>query len=132
MASQRKKKEKKPGRKKPCKFCMDHVVAIDFKDDKRLRRFMTDRGKIAARRITGTCVAVAFALGFPVQAMIPRQPWFVGLDPRSDRAVEQTIDPTGDVERAMLLPSDADVDAPPPDTGPIAFHCFCSSLNRSN
>ena len=37
-----------------------------------------------------------------------------------DRAVEQTIDPTGDVERAMLLPSDADVDAPPPDTGPIA------------
>jgi small subunit ribosomal protein S18 len=55
MASPRKKKEKKPGRKKPCKFCMDHVVAIDFKDDKRLRKFMTDRGKIAARRITGTC-----------------------------------------------------------------------------
>ena len=51
----RKKKEKKPGRKKPCKFCMDHIVVIDYKDEKRLRKFMTDRGKIAARRITGTC-----------------------------------------------------------------------------
>lgn len=55
MAATRKKKEKKPGRKKPCKFCMDHVAVIDWKDDKRLRKFMTDRGKIAARRITGTC-----------------------------------------------------------------------------
>jgi small subunit ribosomal protein S18 len=55
MASNRKKKEKKPGRKKPCKFCMDHVAVIDYKDDKRLRKFMTDRGVIAARRITGTC-----------------------------------------------------------------------------
>lgn len=55
MASNRKKKERKPGRRKPCKFCMDHVVVIDYKDEKRLRKFMTDRGKIAARRITGTC-----------------------------------------------------------------------------
>ncbi len=55
MAANRKKKEKKPGRKKPCKFCMDHIAVIDYKDDKRLRKFMTDRGKIAARRITGTC-----------------------------------------------------------------------------
>ena len=55
MAATRKKKEKKPGRKKPCKFCMDHVAVIDWKDDKRLRKFMTERGKIAARRITGTC-----------------------------------------------------------------------------
>jgi small subunit ribosomal protein S18 len=55
MASARKKKEKKPGRKKPCKFCIEHIVVIDYKDDKRLRKFMTDRGKIAARRITGTC-----------------------------------------------------------------------------
>ena len=51
----KKTKEKTPGRRKPCKFCMDHVAAIDYKDHMRLRRFMTDRGKIAARRITGTC-----------------------------------------------------------------------------
>jgi small subunit ribosomal protein S18 len=31
------------------------VVAIDYKDHNRLRKFVTDRGKIAARRITGTC-----------------------------------------------------------------------------
>jgi len=51
----KKKKEKKPGRKRPCKFCIDRIVAIDYKDHNRLRKFMTDRGKIAARRITGTC-----------------------------------------------------------------------------
>ena len=51
MASPRKKKEKKPGRKKPCKFCMDHVAVIDYKDAQRLRKFMTDRGKIAAPRL---------------------------------------------------------------------------------
>ncbi len=55
MASPRKKKEKKPGRKKPCKLCMDRIVAVDFKDERRVRKFITDRGKIAARRITGTC-----------------------------------------------------------------------------
>ena len=51
----KKKKEKKPGRRKPCKLCMDRIVAVDYKDQPRLRRFVTDRGKIAARRITGTC-----------------------------------------------------------------------------
>ena len=55
MASTRKKKEKKPGRKKPCKLCMDRIVLVDYKDERRLRRFMTDRGKITPRRITGTC-----------------------------------------------------------------------------
>jgi small subunit ribosomal protein S18 len=55
VASPRKKKEKKPGRKKPCKLCMDRIVAVDFKDERRVRKFITDRGKIAARRITGTC-----------------------------------------------------------------------------
>ena len=49
------KKDKQIRSKKPCKFCMDRVVAIDYKDHNRLRRFVTDRGKIAARRITGTC-----------------------------------------------------------------------------
>jgi sec-independent protein translocase protein TatB len=37
-----------------------------------------------------------------------------------DRAVEQTIDPTGDVERAMLLASDINADAPPPDAASAA------------
>jgi small subunit ribosomal protein S18 len=51
----REKREKRPLRKKKCKFCLDRVTYLDYKDERRLRRFMTDRGKIAPRRITGTC-----------------------------------------------------------------------------
>lgn len=42
-------------RRKECKFCGDKVTVVDYKDDKRLRRFLTERGKIIPRRITGTC-----------------------------------------------------------------------------
>ena len=49
------KREKRPMRKKKCKFCLDRVTYIDYKDERRVRRFMTDRGKITPRRITGTC-----------------------------------------------------------------------------
>jgi small subunit ribosomal protein S18 len=49
------KREKRPLRKKKCKFCLDRVTFLDYKEERRLRRFMTDRGKIAPRRITGTC-----------------------------------------------------------------------------
>ncbi|UCG52150.1 MAG: 30S ribosomal protein S18 [Candidatus Latescibacterota bacterium] len=49
------KKEKQTRSRKPCKFCKEGVNFVDYKDEKRLRRFMTDRGKITPRRITGTC-----------------------------------------------------------------------------
>ncbi len=42
-------------RQKVCKFCVDKVEAVDFKDVKRLRNFVTDRGKIIPRRISGNC-----------------------------------------------------------------------------
>ncbi|EGJ51500.1 30S ribosomal protein S18 [Desulfocurvibacter africanus] len=42
-------------RKKYCRFCADKNVAIDYKNADLLRDFITDRGKIIARRITGTC-----------------------------------------------------------------------------
>jgi len=38
-----------------CKFCLDKVVLVDFKDVKRLRNFVSDRGKIIPRRISGNC-----------------------------------------------------------------------------
>ena len=44
-----------PRKKKICNFCMDNVILIDFKDAQKLRRYLTDRGKILPRRITGTC-----------------------------------------------------------------------------
>jgi small subunit ribosomal protein S18 len=49
------KKEKQSKSRKPCKFCKEGINYLDYKDEKRLRRFMTDRGKITPRRITGTC-----------------------------------------------------------------------------
>jgi len=44
-----------PRKKKVCNFCADKVVLIDFKDAQKLKRYLTDRGKILPRRITGTC-----------------------------------------------------------------------------
>jgi small subunit ribosomal protein S18 len=41
--------------RKYCKFCADKVKYIDYKDYKLLRTYMTERGKILPRRITGTC-----------------------------------------------------------------------------
>jgi small subunit ribosomal protein S18 len=42
-------------RRKVCVFCVDKVKEIDYKDTNRLRRFISDRGKIEPRRKTGTC-----------------------------------------------------------------------------
>ena len=42
-------------RQKVCKYCVDRIEAVDFKDVKRLRNFITDRGKIIPRRISGNC-----------------------------------------------------------------------------
>ncbi len=43
------------GKPKVCVFCRDHVVWVDYKDVNVLRRFISDRAKIKARRTTGTC-----------------------------------------------------------------------------
>ena len=43
------------GKKKVCVFCKEHAVWVDYKDVNLLRRFMSDRGKIRARRVTGNC-----------------------------------------------------------------------------
>ena len=42
-------------RKKVCGFCVDKVENIDYKDIARLRRYMSERGKILPRRVAGTC-----------------------------------------------------------------------------
>lgn len=49
------RKEKRKGKKKICSFCVDNVEYIDYKHADRLRRFITDRGKILPRRISGNC-----------------------------------------------------------------------------
>ncbi|MCX5816907.1 MAG: 30S ribosomal protein S18 [Proteobacteria bacterium] len=42
-------------RKRVCRFCQDSNIAIDYKDPKLLKHFITERGKITPRRMTGTC-----------------------------------------------------------------------------
>src|SRR5580698_2975422 len=42
-------------KKKICIFCKDHVDHIDYKDVNLLRKFISDRGKIRARRVSGNC-----------------------------------------------------------------------------
>ena len=42
-------------RRKVCSFCVDKVDHIDYKDVAKLRRFITERGKILPRRISGNC-----------------------------------------------------------------------------
>jgi small subunit ribosomal protein S18 len=54
--SKRVLKDSRPrGKKKVCIFCKDHATWVDYKDINLLKRFMSDRGKIRSRRVTGNC-----------------------------------------------------------------------------
>ena len=60
MAFDRDNRDSRPrggrkGRKKVCAFCVDKIQDIDYKDTLRLLRYLSDRGKIVPRRVTGTC-----------------------------------------------------------------------------
>ena len=58
MARQKPRSAAKPikmGKKKYCQFCADKTDYIDYKDIALLRKFVSDRGKIRARRVTGNC-----------------------------------------------------------------------------
>lgn len=57
LAAKRRKKRAKllARRKKPCRFCIEKVEKIDYKDVAVLRRFLTDRGKIFPRRTSANC-----------------------------------------------------------------------------
>lgn len=43
------------GRRKPCPFCRDKVEQVDYKDIPTLRKFISEKGKIRSRRISGAC-----------------------------------------------------------------------------
>ena len=44
-----------PGKRKSCHFCRDKVQEIDYKNLAQLRRYISEKGKIRSRRITGAC-----------------------------------------------------------------------------
>ena len=54
-------------RRKVCNFCVDKVSYIDYKETSRLRRHLTDRGKIESRRKTGTCAKHQRALAMAIK-----------------------------------------------------------------
>jgi ribosomal protein S18 len=60
MARDSRSKKAKPAvprktKKKHCQFCAEQAKYIDYKDIALLRKFVSDRGKIRARRVTGNC-----------------------------------------------------------------------------
>jgi small subunit ribosomal protein S18 len=59
--------KRKLGRRKMCKFCADDKLTIDYKDASLLKYFITDRGKLVPRRLSGNCAKhqreIAVAVG---------------------------------------------------------------------
>lgn len=54
-AAEKEYRRERYGRRKVCAFCVDKMDYVDYKDVNRLRRFVSERGKIEPRRKTGTC-----------------------------------------------------------------------------
>lgn len=50
-----KRERGRKARRRVCSFCADKMADIDYKDANRLRKYITERGKILPRRITGNC-----------------------------------------------------------------------------
>lgn len=43
------------GKRRICSFCVDKMETVDYKDVPRLKKYITERGKILPRRISGNC-----------------------------------------------------------------------------
>ena len=72
-----KKVFKKMPRKKVCAFCQEKIAEIDYKDVNRLKKYITEGGKIVPRRMSGTCAAhqrkVAVAIKRAYRFLAPLQ-----------------------------------------------------------
>lgn len=49
------RRDRRRARRKVCSFCVDKVKHVEYKDAGRLKRFLSDRGKILPRRVSGNC-----------------------------------------------------------------------------
>ncbi len=54
-ADEKFKKNRRPAKRKVCEFCEKGIAEIDYKDVQRLRRYVTEKGKIVSARTSGTC-----------------------------------------------------------------------------
>jgi small subunit ribosomal protein S18 len=113
---------RRTAKKKVCVFCSEHIKWVDYKDVNLLRRFMSDRGKIRARRVSGNCaqhqrdVAVAIKTAREL-ALLPYSQRTVaergggrGRGPREDRGmgprrdIETETNGEGAVDEALIEP----------------------------
>src|SRR5438552_15578726 len=128
-------------RRKVCQFCVDKIKVVDYKDLGRLRRFLSERGKIEPRRKTGTCAAHQRSLNVALKrarqlAMLPftaehiritgvlvREP---GAGPfrgsRGPRPIEPEAAEAADGAAAAVAETPAEGQAAPADTtaAPVA------------
>ena len=65
--SERPSRPNRKGRKKVCAFCVDKVDSIDYKDTAKLKKYITERGKILPRRISGNCAKHQRALTIAIK-----------------------------------------------------------------
>jgi len=117
-------------KKKVCIFCKEHIEWVDYKDVNLLRRFMSDRGKIRARRVSGNCsqhqrdVAIAIKtarelalLPYTQRAVNERGPGRGGRPPREGRGeYVPAVPPAGPGAAAPTPEIDVDLDAIPAAT----------------
>lgn len=52
MEYNRRRRKRRP---KVCHFCVDKISSVDYKDVDKLKKYITERGKIVPRRVTGAC-----------------------------------------------------------------------------
>ena len=67
-------------RRKYCQFCKENTEFIDYKDTQLLRKYMTDRGKIKPRRVTGACTQHQHDIANAIKAQL-------GMDRSEERRV---------------------------------------------
>lgn len=99
-------------RRKVCQFCVDKVDTIDYKDVTRLRRFVSERGKIEPRRKTGTCAKHQRKLSTAIKRA--RQ---IALLPYAPKHIQEM---GGFFQPPPFLPQTHPAAAPAPAPGPAA------------
>jgi small subunit ribosomal protein S18 len=107
-------------KKRVCIFCKDHIDWVDYKDVNLLRRFISDRGKIRARRVSGNCaqhqreVAVAIKTAREL-ALLPyaQRTMTERTGPRGPRSMESAPMPIpGDDDVSVPVDADGDLGGP--------------------
>src|SRR5947199_10745358 len=93
------------GKKKVCIFCKDHIDWVDYKDVNLLRRFMSDRGKIRARRVTGNCAQHQRDVAVAIKTA--RE---LALLPYTQRTVTERGPGRGGRDRGERIPAAAEID----------------------